>query len=271
MYINCRDTVPVSLCTNTNHRTEDTMFTDTRNTTTTIRPPGNTQQIATQPPPTSQSAAVCAIPGKQNQYFVESEDKKTAYRVFWDGTNGQCTCADFARRNSGYHKGELLCAHIHTVKNCTQQVTCGKPVNEIEATLSRRFTDNQLVDGQYGDKSVKFEEVVKRLNEAFGALYWSFSHEEPIDCGDSFTCAGRLEIEFGGVKAWKENTGHCQYVDGGQADGMAGARTGSAQNALVNCALLFGVGLEQSSKPPVNTERRLVGGLTQPFRQERPF
>ena len=228
-----------------------------------VRPPGNTQQIPPQPPIT-QSVAVCAIPGKQNQYFVEAEDRKTAFRVLWDGRNGQCTCADFARHGNGYY-----CVHINAVKNRPQEAE-GKSVKEVEGILSRQFSDNQLISDPYRGKKVQFEEIVKRLNEAFGVIFWSFSHEEPVDNGDSFTCAGRLEVVIGGVKAWKENVGYCQYVDGGQEDGMAGARTGSAQDALVNCALLFGVGLEQSSKPSASPERN-PGGFADPFRQERPF
>ena len=228
-----------------------------------VRPPGNTQQIATQPPIT-QSAAVCAIPGKQHHYFVESEDKKMAFRVFWDGTNGQCTCADFNQRGNGYR-----CIHINAVKNRPQEAE-GKSVKEVEGILSRLFSDNQLISDPYRGKKVKFEEIVKRLNEAFSAIFWSFSHEEPVDNGDSFTCAGRLEVVIGGVKAWKENVGYCQCVDGEQSDGMAGARTGSAQDALVNCALLFGVGIEQSSKSSVNTERN-TDVFAPPFGQGNRF
>lgn len=208
--------------------------------------------------PAPQTAAVCAIPGVANQYFVESEDKKTACRVFWDGARGECTCASFPRSGN--------CAHINAVKN-RPPGTAGK--KDVDGILTQRFSDSQLADDQQGNTSVVYEEVVKRLNEAFGVMYWSFSHEEPVDCGDSFTCAGRLEAVIGDIRAWKENTGYCQYVDGGQADGMAGARTGAVRDALVKCALLFSVGLEQLNRPPMNTERQ-AGGFGRTFEQ-RPF
>lgn len=241
-----------------------------------VRPNSNTQQIPMRPPSATQSAVVCAIPGKTNHYFVESEDKKMAFRVFWDGTCGQCTCSDFGKHGNGYH-----CIHINAVKNHPKDGN--KSGEETIEILTRSFRDDQICEHE-GIRSIKLSEVVKRLNEAFGSTNWSFSYKEPVDCGNEFVCSGRLEVGVGDEKTWKENVGYCQFIedDGGATDyenlecgfaiGMGKARDSAIQAALKNCAMFFGVGLEQLSRPPTNTERqRRPDNPTQSFRQDAPF
>lgn len=239
-----------------------------------VRPNSNTQI----PPPATQTSAVCAIPGKPNHYFVESEDRKTAYRTYWDWTSGQCTCADFCRHGNGYH-----CIHINAVKNHSKE-DGNKSEEEAVEILSRDFRNDQICEHN-GVKSVKLSEVVKRLNEVFGPTNWSFSYKEPVDCGNEFVCCGRLEVSAGDQKTWKENVGYCQFVEGegiedgdpaydnpecGFAIGMGKARVGAIHAALKNCAMFFGVGLEQLSKPPINMERQ-TSNFVQPFGQKAPF
>ena len=251
-----------------------------------VRPNSNTQ-IPTRPPSATQTAVVCAIPGKPNHYFVESEDKKTAFRVYWDGTCGQCTCPDFnrgANQRPGYH-----CIHINAVKN-HQREDGNKSGEELVKILAKPFRDDQICEHD-GMKTIKLSEVVKRLNEAFGPMNWSFSYEEPVDCGNEFVCNGRLEVSLGDEKTWKENAGHCQFVEDerievgdpdynnpecGFAVGMGEARVGAVHATLKSCAMFFGIGLEQLSEPPTNLVRdrgteRQPGNFIQPFVRDTPF
>lgn len=242
-----------------------------------VRPNSNTQ-IPTRPPSATQTLAVCAIPGKPNHYFVESDDRKTAYRTYWDGTSGQCTCSDFSRHSNGYH-----CIHINAAKNHPKE-NGKKSEEETVKILAKDFRDDQICEHD-GIKSIKLSEVVKRLNEAFGSTNWSFSYDEPVDCGSEFVCNGRLEVSVGDEKTWKENVGYCQFVEDGQSEaedpnhdnpecgfaiGIGKARVGAVHAALKNCAMFFGVGLEQLSKPTINTERQ-PGNFTQNTGRIAPF
>lgn len=240
-----------------------------------VRPNSNTQ-IPMRPPPAIQTAVVCAIPGKSNHYFVESEDKKMAFRVFWDGTCGQCTCADFNRHGNGYH-----CIHINAAKTHPKE-NDKKSKEETVKILTRIFRDDQICEHD-GMKTIKLSEVVKRLNEAFGPTNWSFSYDEPVDCGSEFVCNGRLEVSVGDEKTWKENVGYCQFVEGEQSEagdsdhdnlecgfaiGIGKARVGAVHAALKNCAMFFGVGLEQlSDRPSINIKRQ-TSNFAAPFGQE---
>jgi len=232
---------------------------------------GSTQAPTPTPasiPPPPDRVAVCAIKEVPNHFFVESEDKRMAYRVFWDGTRGQCTCADYSRRGNGHH-----CVHINAVIARPKEDDAGTDDDEMTEILIGAFNHDQVSEYD-GIRSVKYLEVVKRLNEAFGELNWSFAHDNPDDTGDSFVCRGKLEIEITGRKLVKGGVGLCKYTDARQSESydddldavecgfavdMGNAQVGAVHAALKNCAMMLGVGIEECTPPPstpaTNTHR----------------
>lgn len=229
------------------------------NLKTDVVPPQSSgvQQTPARTQPVAHTPAVCGIADKEHHYFVETEDRKMAYRVYWDGTSGQCTCADFAKRGIGY-----TCAHITAVKNRPIEEECVVPRKETREILTRKFDEDEVCEAN-GVKAIKLSSVIDRLNEAFGPMEWSFTYGEPDDCGDIFVCNGKLEVLLGGQKTFKSNAGSCQYQEGaeagdpyvdnpecGYAISIGDAKVAAVHAALKKCALLLGIGLEQSSSQP---------------------
>lgn len=203
-------------------------------------------QIIAPPPP--QPPAVCAIPGKPNQYFVEGENKQFAHKVLWDGIRGRCTCQNYAagaRNNSAFQ-----CTHILAAKNNPVPVTKGKMEVEIDAILNKPFPENRIQTRQDGTRCIEIIYVVERFNEAFGNTGWSFSHKEPMEIDDTreIVCSGKIEAYVGDRLVFKEHSGSCKYgaeLGNGKTISYGEARTGSIHIALKNCASLFGVGSRQ--------------------------
>lgn len=206
-----------------------------------------TQAVNPTPP---RSLAVCAIPKKPNQCFVEAENAQFAYKVLLDGTHSRCTCQNYTagvKNNNSFQCSHIIAARRNPPPSITGAK--GKPEEVINAILSKPFPENKIQTRQDGTRYIEIIDVVERFNEAFGSTGWSFSHKEPMEIDDTqeIVCSGRIEAYSGDRLVFKEHSGSCKYGElrNGKTVSYGEARIGSIHVALKNCASLFGVGQKQ--------------------------
>ena len=196
--------------------------------------------------------AVFQLTEKAGLFLVESENKRVAYKVKWDGRKGVCSCDDYKKN----HKGNgYLCQHITAVKDgqhkvlLQPQVVYYKTEEEIREILNRDFSEDKILYRPDGLKSIETVHVINRLNEAFGPLNWSFRHSTPTGNGQEYTCNGRIDVHINGKHTFRQQSGSCKYGNENNVALSRGeAQTGAIQMALKKCASLYGVALNQVYK-----------------------
>lgn len=191
--------------------------------------------------------AVFQITGRPGLFLVESEDRRVAYKVKWDGRRGVCSCDDYQKN----HKGNgYLCRHINAVRDGQQKISLkpqaghSRTEREIFEILNRDFSEDKILYRSDGLKTIETVHVINRLNEALGPLNWSFRHSTPTANGKEYTCNGRIDVHINGKHTFRQQSGSCEYGNG-IALSKGEAQTGAIQMALKKCASLFGVGLNQ--------------------------
>lgn len=188
------------------------------------------------------------ITGKPGLFLVESDDKRIAYKVKWDGRKGICSCDDYQSNHNG---NGYLCQHITAVKEgqyktqLSSQVSYHKTDEEIYEILSRDFSEDKILFRADGLRTIETIHVINRLNEALGPLNWSFKHSTPTSNGKEYTCNGRIDVHINGKHTFRQQSGSCKYGAEGIAFSRGEAQTGAIQMALKKCASLYGVALNQ--------------------------
>ena len=181
--------------------------------------------------------------------MVESDDRRTAYKVKWDGTKGKCSCSDYKQNHNG---NGYLCQHITAVKEgrhnilLKAQAGAHKTEEEIFEILNRNFDEDKILYRADGLKTIETVHVINRLNEALGPLNWSFKHSTPTYNDKEYTCNGRIDVRLGAKHTSRQQTGSCRCDTGsGVVLSKGEAQTGAIQMALKKCASLYGVALNQ--------------------------
>lgn len=199
--------------------------------------------------PKNKDTVVFQIAGKRDLFLVESDDKRIAYKVKWDGSKGVCSCDDYQKN----HKGNgYLCLHITAVRDGQQRIALAPQMSyhrtdeEIYKILSRDFSEDKILYRADGLKSIEAVHVINRLNEAFGPLNWTFRHSTPTRNGKEYTCNGRIDVNINNKHTFRQQSGSCKYGDENGATLSRGeAQTGAIQMALKKCASLYSVALNQ--------------------------
>ncbi len=210
------------------------------------------KDLTVERPPSQQKVketAVFQITGKSGLYFVESDDRKIAYKVKWDGSKGVCSCSDYQQR----HKGNgYLCSHIIAVRDGQKKMSvsaqkgCNKTSDEIYEALSRDFSPDKILIRGDGLKAIETIHVINRLNGVLGILNWSFKHSTPTYKNGEYVCNGRIDVNINGRSTFRQQTGSCRLDTGnGFMLTNGDAQTGAIQMSLKKCASLYGVALNQ--------------------------
>jgi len=192
---------------------------------------------------------VFQITGKAKMFFVESEDKKVAFKVKWNGNKGVCSCDDYQQN----HKGNgYLCSHITAVRDGQKkmsvlaQQSCKKTDDQIYAELSKDFPEDLILIRSDGLRALETIHVINRLNDVLGILNWSWKCSTPVLKNNEYVCAGRLDVYINGRNAYRQQIGSCRINSGDGFNLSHGeAQTGSIQMSLKKAASLFGIGLNQ--------------------------
>ena len=189
--------------------------------------------------------AVFQISGKPKMYFVESDDKKSAFKVKWDGRKGVCSCSDYQQN----HKGNgYLCSHITAVRGGKSKLSVmaqkgsGKTDDEIYTALSKDFSEDKILYRSDGLRTIETIFVINRMNEVLGVTNWNFRHSTPKCNNGEYTCNGRVDVSINGKSTFRQQTGSCKMDTGSGLKLSNGeAQTGAIQMALKKCCSLYGV------------------------------
>ena len=85
------------------------------------------------------------IQAEEGTYFVESEEGKICYKVFYqDGKENYCSCGDFAK--SGKADPQFKCKHILAIMNSEHDFEKAHFLEKVRPKLDERFIIQ--VDGQ---------------------------------------------------------------------------------------------------------------------------
>ncbi len=193
--------------------------------------------------------AVFQITGKPHMFFVDSDNKKLAFKVKWNGNKGVCSCDDYQQN----HKGNgYLCSHITAVRDGKSKLSVmaqkgsGKTDDEIYTALSADFSEDKILYRSDGLRALETIHVINRLNDVLGILNWSWKCSTPVLKNNEYVCAGRLDVYINGRNAYRQQIGSCKINSGDGFNLSHGeAQTGSIQMSLKKAASLFGIGLNQ--------------------------